>query len=298
MFPFDPDNDKKAESKSDRLILYGFAIAFCGLIVAEILNAFSVAKLGFFFFIGAYIGLTVLHEFGHAWMARAFGWRVYEIVIGFGPPIKTWRWGKARVELNTWPLGGHMVPVPPDDAPRRTAQFWIYAAGPGIELLAVAVIAFIVGTDTLLSRSESIPVLAAQATCAAALWGALTNLFPMTTASGAVTDGLGMIRAWAMKPDDFDRQRASPYLVEGYRRLRAENAVAAYDVFDSGIARFPDVAQLHLGRYEALVMLGRRSEAMMYLQTASTNPARSTACRDALKEFMRLVRLNDERERA
>ena len=105
MFPFDPENNKPAESKSEKLIVYGFALLFGGLMAAEILSAFSVAKLSFFFFVSAVIGLTVLHEFGHAYMARAFGWRVYEIVIGFGPVIKTWRWGKARVELKAWPLG-------------------------------------------------------------------------------------------------------------------------------------------------------------------------------------------------
>lgn len=299
MFPFDPDNDKQAESKSDRLILYGFVLVFGGLLAAEILSAFSVAKLGFFFFVGAWLALTVLHEFGHAWMARAFGWRVYEMVIGFGPTIKTWRWGGARVELNTWPLGGHVVPVPPDQTPRRFAQFCIYAAGPGIELLVVGVLVLGFGLDTLLSRSESVAVLAAQATCAAALWGAIVNLFPMTTVSGAVTDGLGMIRSWFMGEADFARQQASPYLAEGYRRLAGKNGLGACDVFESGIERFPDVAALHLGRFQALVMLGKRTEGMMYLQTASTDPARSADLRDTLKNAIRIIRLqpdDDERE--
>lgn len=293
-FPFGPDNDRKAESKSDRLILYIFVLLFVGLLGAEILSGFSVAKLGFFFFVGAYYGLTVLHEFGHAWAARAFGWRVYEIVIGIGPTIKTWRWGHARVEFNTWPLGGYVVPVPPNDEPNRLAQFCIYAAGPTIELALVGVLILAFGLDTLLSRSESVAVIAAQAVSAAAIWGAVTKLFPMVTTDGNMTDGLGMIRSWFMRRDDFARQQASPYLVEGHRRLRAKNGLGACDVFESGIARFPDIPQLHLGRFQALVMLGRQTEAMMYLQTASTDPARSEACRKALTEIIRLVRLADE----
>ncbi|MGK0360059.1 MAG: hypothetical protein ACI9U2_002365 [Bradymonadia bacterium] len=294
MFPFDPDNNKKAESKSDRLILYGFVLLFGGLMVAEILNAFSVAKLGFFFFAGAVIGLTVLHEFGHAYMARAFGWRVYEIVIGFGPVIKTWRWGKARVELKAWPLGGHVLPVPPDARQRRLAQFFIYAAGPGIELAVVGVLALIVGVDTLLSSSDSVTVIAAQSVCAAAIWGTITNLFPMTTADGAVTDGLGMLRSAFMKPDDFSRQLASPYLVEGHRRLSAVNGLGAREVFESGIEQYPNVAALHVGRFRALEMLGERTEGLMYLQTASTDTKRSAQCRAELKDFIAHVRREAE----
>lgn len=290
MFPFDPENESKAESGSDKLFLYGFVVLFGGLMLAEILNGFAVRKLGAVFLLVAYIGLTVLHEFGHAWMAKAFGWRVYEIVIGFGPTVKSWRWGAARVELKAYPLGGHMVPVPPDDEPRRWAQFWIYFAGPGIELLTVAVLIGVVGWDRLLSPTDSLGVLAAQATCAAALWGAITNLFPMVTADGAVTDGMGMLRSASMQRADFNRQQASPYLVEGYRRLQAKNGLGANEVFESGLAKFPDVAGLHVGRFDALVMLGQRSEAMMYLQTASTNPARSAECRTALTEHLQMVR--------
>lgn len=294
MLPFDPDNDKPAESKSDKLILYGFAVVFGGLIVAEILTQFSVAKLGFFFFIGAYIALTVLHEFGHAYMARAFGWRVYEIVIGFGPVIKTWRWGKARVEMKAWPLGGHVLPVPPDERPRRLAQFFIYAAGPGIELAVVAALALAFGVETLTSSSDSVAVIAAQAVCAAAIWGAITNLFPMQTADGAVTDGLGMLRSAFMQPEDFARQLASPYLLEGHRRLEAVNGLGAREVFESGIHKYPDVVALHIGRFRALEMLGERTEGLMYLHTASTNAARSPKCRAGLKDFIVQVKREAE----
>jgi hypothetical protein len=290
VFPFDPDNESKAESGGDKLMLYGFVVLFGGLMLAEILNGFAIRKLGFAFLLIAYIGLTVLHEYGHAWMARAFGWRVYEIVIGFGPTVKTWRSGTARVELKAYPLGGHMVPVPPDDQPRRFAQFWIYFAGPGIELALVGVLIAIIGWDRLLTYSDSVGILAAQATCVAALWGAITNLFPMSTADGAVTDGLGMLRSPWMQQNDFARQQASPYLVEGYRRLQAKNGLGANEVFESGLARYPDIPALHIGRFDALVMLGQRSEAMMYLQTASTSPERSEDCRAALAEHIKLIR--------
>ena len=290
MFPFDPENDSKAESKSDKLILYGFTLLFGGLIVAEILTAFSVAKLGVFFFLGAVIGLTVLHEFGHAWMARAFGWRVYEIVIGIGPVIKTWRWHTARVELKMWPLGGYVLPVPPDARPRRLAQFFIYFAGPGIELALVGALALVFGVDTLLSRSDAVVVIAAQSVCAAAIWGAVTNLFPMTTVDGAVTDGLGMLRSVFIKPDDVARQLASPYLVEGQRRLTARNGLGAREVFESGLLKHPNVFALHMGRFRALEMLGERTEGLMYLQTASVDARRSAACRAAIKAFIADVR--------
>ena len=137
-------------------------------------------------------------------------------------------------------------------------------------------------------------VIAAQAVCAAAIWGAITNLFPMTTADGAVTDGLGMLRSAFTQPEDVARQLASPYMVEGQRRLSAHNGLGAREVFESGLLKYPDVFMLHMGRFRALEMLGERTEGLMYLQTASVDASRSPQCRAALKEFIVHVRREAE----
>ncbi|MEZ4469370.1 MAG: site-2 protease family protein [bacterium] len=183
--PRDLKGDGPPPAQGDRTILLVFGLLVAGLFGAEVLRDFTPAKSAVFFFLIAWFPLTALHEAGHAWVARLFGWRVFEVVIGFGRVVKRWQWGSTRVELRTFPLGGYVVPVPRERTGARLASFFIYAAGPGIEILLVVLIGGVIGFDTLTSPSTSVGIVALQAISAAALTGAITNLLPMTTPEGA-----------------------------------------------------------------------------------------------------------------
>src|SRR5437879_4095536 len=54
------------------------------------------------------------HEMGHAAVARALGWRVYQIVIGVGKSVFKWRWFGTLFDLRTLPLAGATLTVPKD----------------------------------------------------------------------------------------------------------------------------------------------------------------------------------------
>ncbi|HET7559008.1 MAG TPA: site-2 protease family protein [Limnochordia bacterium] len=60
---------------------------------------------------------VLLHELGHFGAARAFGVRVYEFALGFGPVL--WRFGQGETQyaLRLFPLGGY-VRLAGMDAPR------------------------------------------------------------------------------------------------------------------------------------------------------------------------------------
>ena len=238
------------------MLVFGLLVA--GLFGAEVLRDFTPAKSAVFFFLVAWFPLTALHEAGHAWMARVFGWRVFEVVVGFGRVVKRWQRGATRIELRAFPIGGYVVPVPRSREGAKLASFFIYAAGPGIEILLVVVLGLILGFDTLTSPSTSVGIIAAQAVSAAALTGAITNLLPMTTPEGGWTDGRGMLMSPFLDDEHFARQMASPYLIEGQRRLQGGAAAPALDVFESGLERYPSVVMLHLGRAQALIALERR----------------------------------------
>lgn len=56
------------------------------------------------------IALSIgLHELGHFLPARAFGVRVKQFMIGFGPTVKSWRKGDTEFGLKAIPLGGYIL---------------------------------------------------------------------------------------------------------------------------------------------------------------------------------------------
>ncbi len=52
--------------------------------------------------------LIFVHELGHFLTARAFGIRVDEFALGFGPKIYGWKKGETRYALNLIPFGGYV----------------------------------------------------------------------------------------------------------------------------------------------------------------------------------------------
>ena len=79
------------------------------------------------------IALSIgLHELGHFLPAKAFGVRVKQFMIGFGPTVKSWRKGDTEFGLKAIPLGGYILMTgmyPPEKKP-YTGPFssWIREA--------------------------------------------------------------------------------------------------------------------------------------------------------------------------
>ncbi|MCF6311397.1 MAG: hypothetical protein L3J39_03005 [Verrucomicrobiales bacterium] len=135
-------------------------------------------------------------------MARAVGWQVDLICLGTGKVRHELILLGMKVELRTIPLSGFVRPRPLDQLSPQLKNFLIYAAGPGIEILLVLLIALIISPQTLLQRSDSIPLIATQSFCLAALFGAIINLLPWPhrndNGSTSWSDGLGMILCWTL----------------------------------------------------------------------------------------------------
>jgi len=182
--------------------LFGFL--FAGLFAAEIIRDFQIAKLSLPFFLISWVLLLAIHEFGHALTARAVGWRVDLVSLGFGQVRRKLRILGMEVEIRTLPLSGFVRPRPLDLISPHLKNFLIYAAGPGIEILIGLLITLLLGPSTLLHRSDSIPLVATQSFCLAALFGAILNLIPLPhrndDGSQSWSDGLGMILCWTL-PD-------------------------------------------------------------------------------------------------
>lgn len=202
-----PENGPKTPNEWGVLLIISFF--FFLLLCLELFREFTVYKLSVPFFLISWIVLLVIHELGHALAARFLGWGVSLISIGTGRILAKLEMAGMPIELRTIPLSGFVVPKVRDLTAPRLKQFVIYSAGPGIELLLVALITWAAGPAMLLQKTPDAGVIALQSFCVAALAGALLNLIPLPHHSSKGTgwsDGLGMLLSWSI-PDEVFRQR-------------------------------------------------------------------------------------------
>lgn len=179
---------------------------FLALLGAEIISDFHPVKLGVLFFVLFWPPLVALHEAGHALMAALLGWEVRHIVIGYNREVWSGPIAGIPVTVKLLPLGGHVVPVPRNLSWPRCKLALIYLAGPGIELVLLALIVALCGPTLLLTRSTDYGVIALQALAITILYGAITSLIPLPQRVGEQTvysDGLGFVRSFTMTADEF-----------------------------------------------------------------------------------------------
>ncbi len=98
--------------------------------------------------------IILIHEGGHYTVARAFGFKVEEYFVGFGPKVWSFRRGEIEYGIKGLPLGGYVKiagmnpyePVAPEDLPRSygAKPIWQRAltifAGPGSHFVVAALL--------------------------------------------------------------------------------------------------------------------------------------------------------------
>lgn len=162
----------------------------------EIASNFSARKAGAVLFIFFWFPMLVLHEFGHAIVAKMFGWKLHEIVIGFGKQRKEFNLMGTQLKIKTFPLEGFVRCEPGNAQYSNLKHALIFFAGPGIELLLVVLIGMIIGFDQLFNLSDNYITIVLQSCAYAALMGAIINLIPFTSQDGdkvSMSDGAGIL---------------------------------------------------------------------------------------------------------
>ena len=208
MIGHDPAPYREPEGNERWMLLGAFVLALV-LLVAIVLEDYEPVKLAPVFLLLAWFPLIGLHELGHALVAKALGWDVEEIVIGFGPPALRLALFGIPCTIKMYPLGGYVRPVATRLEGVRVKSALVYLAGPGAELLLVAVLLAIFGVDGLTERTDVVPIIACQAAAVAALLGACINLVPraITTDRGeGLTDGMGVIASLTRSAASFTAQ--------------------------------------------------------------------------------------------
>jgi peptidase M50-like protein len=200
---YGPDSGREPDTSFERWFSALFLLGMLGLFAAVIVVDYQPVKLVPAFFALAWFVLLPIHEAGHAVTAHLLGWRVGEVVIGMGRALHRFRLGKTVVEVRMFPIEGFCATVPTNmDAPRLKSAL-IYFAGPGVEILILAMLVLAVGLEPLTSHTEQVGMLACQGLAIAILASVVFNLVPHYAVSqhGMVpNDGLGIIQSF-FKPD-------------------------------------------------------------------------------------------------
>lgn len=190
------EQDKKPATTGEKIFVLLAGVVFISLLAMEILTNYEPKKLSALLFVIFWAPLLIIHEAGHALMAKLLDWKVQRIVLGIGKVLMLGRWLGARVELRAIPLEGFVQIAPKNLHNARLKHALIYFAGPGIELLLFFLVTFYLGGfESLLTITNDYTRIALQSFAFVALVGAVLNLIPQAiiTKDGTTpNDGMGI----------------------------------------------------------------------------------------------------------
>ncbi|MBK6810439.1 MAG: site-2 protease family protein [Sandaracinaceae bacterium] len=253
----------------------GLAALLFGLFTADTLVPFQPRKLAFPLVLLFWAPALVIHECGHALVARLVGWRVTQMVLGMGPELMRFHVGETQVVVRALLVEGYVTPAPKRPGSARLANALVYLGGPGAELLVAAGIALAWGWDPFFVRSDDYPLLASQSAALALMIGAVMNLVPHRMA-GAPNDGLGILLSAGLEPHHFDYRLALPAEREVERALHAGQLSHAREVAEREATLHPENAHLGMLALRVVAAEGDTEGAITQLEalreTAPRNP--------------------------
>ncbi len=269
--------------------LIGVVIA--SLFMLAVFEEFSTRKLSVIFFVLFWIPMLVVHELGHALAAKAMGWRVREVVIGFGRTLWQWDIGETRIKVKLAPVEGYVLPAPAEASAVRLKSALVYAAGPGAEIAVLLLLLAVFGHDTVFNDSDQAGLIALKTLAFVILVGAGFNLLPFRT-DGAVSDGLGILSSPFMTKDVIDMRLVAIELREAQSLLDAGQPAEAGALIESLVARFPDNLALQLMAGIATCQAGRIEDARSLARTRLAEEQAGEQVRREWLKLQALVELN------
>lgn len=266
----------RAEAQISAVVGFAFTI----MILVAVFDEFSASRASVLFIVLFWVPMLVLHEAGHALAAKLLDWQVREIVIGFGRELWRCKIGETRVVIKLAPVEGYVLPAPRSAQNIRLKSMLIYAAGPGVELLVLAVLVLVLGADYVFGDAGSLSQVAVQSLAIAILLGAGFNLLPFST-GGGVSDGLGIISSPFMSDEGIQMRLLSVDLRDVSRLLAAGDTAASLTSLQRMLEQFPDNPALKDLYAKALAADQQFEKARGYvrqqLAAAADDPAREFA---------------------
>ncbi|MDH3441549.1 MAG: hypothetical protein OEM63_12400, partial [Gammaproteobacteria bacterium] len=165
-----------------------------------------------------------------------------------------------RIKIKLAPIEGYVLPAPVDTDNIRLKSMAIYAAGPGAELLLLALMLMVFGWNTVFNDSDAVSLIALKTLAVVILVGAGFNLLPFKT-DGAVSDGLGIISSPFMSDEAIEMRLLTIEIREIQKMLDRDRADLAIEEIQALRQRFPRNQWLTLLYGVALAAGGRTDEA-------------------------------------
>lgn len=203
------EQDQKPVTTGEKAMVAVVSLVFFAMLCLEIITDYQPKKLSALLFVVFWAPLLLIHELGHALMAKYLGWKVKRIVLGVGKVITMRRWFGAPVEVRLFPIEGFVQIAPQNLQWARFKHALIYFAGPGIELLLFVLIAlYLGGFEALFTITNDYTNIVLQSFAFVALVGAVLNLIPQTiiTKDGKTpNDGMGIVLCLFASEMDYEQ---------------------------------------------------------------------------------------------
>ena len=231
--------------------LTSFVAILVGMLVYLELDAPDLGGDRHWFYLNALVGFAalvvsmVLHELGHAPVARLVGFKVFLVIIGIGPRLFEGHAGATRVIVNAFPTFGLTTVATRRPERFRSRYSLVVLAGPATNLgLAALCYVWLGGDVSLASFFQGLaPVTAALF---ANLLLFVTNVIPF---GSFATDGYQLVRIPGLTPAERLEHEASYFAHEGFEILLAGDIEGAESRFRAGLERYPEslILNLNLG---------------------------------------------------
>ena len=262
---FCPPCWKRRDEANERIFLMTYVcLGALGVVLAATNSQWGFLLLTFFLFHVFGILGTVPHELGHALAARALNLRVFQVVVGVGKKLFECRILGVLVEFRTIPYGGYTLALPLDAQNFRTRHFIYALAGPVANLMVALIILAVAGWDRIADFRPHEKISAWSLLFASNAFIFISNLIPRAYPSATgwtVSDGLHLIRALTMKPEDIDHLRATAFAMHWRGAREKGDLRSATTWIERGLQEFPEDRTLLSHHGSNLVEAGRLDEA-------------------------------------
>ena len=249
-------------SVQTRLLIFQLVPGPLGLLYLFLLpnDGMGWFLLNFFVFEIALILSILPHEFGHAFMAKRIGWRVFKIFIGFGKTVFKANLFGFETEFHAIPLGGAVLAAPLGKDHYRSKLFAFALAGPLAN--AVLMLGSLAALGGSLTGFGSVvrQLAPLQVFFLANLLIVIENLWPkqVTTSFGKrPSDGKQLLETLQADPNRAAQSHAAGFIWEAAMCQEKKQFAEAQSWLEKGLALYPD--NLHLLTVQGLNLLYLRS---------------------------------------
>jgi hypothetical protein len=185
--------------------------------------------------------LVIIHEFGHAFVAKVFGFRIFSVTVGYGKHLFEIKPYGISVRFNLYPLSGFTMAIPQNDKGFRL-KYWLYVfGGPATHLAFILILGPIFISKASVPNFLTRPLLL-EPFLLTNLFLLVVNLIP-NQAKGvgpnAYTDGHHLLHVPFFNSSDFARIIGLGRQLEALELMRAGNYAEATVIFEELIAERP-----------------------------------------------------------